>query len=146
MSVMVVHPRSRPRTRLTWHLAIVSLGLPHERQDVLVRDRPVRKVAGMHTAEPDTPLRRATPADGGTTLVGVDAVRQVSVASGSKLVFVAGQVAWRPDGTTVGVGDSPLLGIDPPRAPGSLIGISAGFTPDPLVEVEAMAVLGSCPC
>ena len=104
-------------------------------------------------------------------LVQVDAVRQVSVATGSKLVFVAGQVAWRPDGTTVGVGDlaahveqchvyvvdwsldkMPLfedgvaratrrLGVDPPRAPGSLIGISAGFTPDLLVEVEALAVL-----
>ena len=46
-------------------------------------------------------------------LVQVDAVRQVSVATGSKLVFVAGQVAR----------------------------ISAGFTPDLLVEVEALAVL-----
>ncbi|MFJ9645496.1 RidA family protein [Streptomyces sp. NPDC004244] len=35
----------------------------------------------------------------------VDAYRQVSVASGSKLVFVAGQVAWDADGTTVGAGD-----------------------------------------
>ncbi|MGW0549530.1 RidA family protein [Streptomyces altiplanensis] len=31
--------------------------------------------------------------------------RQVSIASGSKLVFVAGQVAWDADGVTVGEGD-----------------------------------------
>ncbi|WP_411117992.1 RidA family protein [Streptomyces sp. 058-1L] len=31
--------------------------------------------------------------------------RQVSVATGSKLVFIAGQVAWDADGTTVGAGD-----------------------------------------
>lgn len=35
----------------------------------------------------------------------VDAYRQVSVATGSKLVFVAGQVAWDADGVTVGAGD-----------------------------------------
>ncbi|WP_030761188.1 MULTISPECIES: RidA family protein [unclassified Streptomyces] len=35
----------------------------------------------------------------------IDAYRQVSVATGSKLVFVAGQVAWDADGVTVGVGD-----------------------------------------
>ncbi|MFE6847688.1 RidA family protein [Streptomyces sp. NPDC057686] len=35
----------------------------------------------------------------------VDAYRQVSIASGSKLVFIAGQVAWRADGVTVGEGD-----------------------------------------
>ncbi|SDN55224.1 Enamine deaminase RidA, house cleaning of reactive enamine intermediates, YjgF/YER057c/UK114 family [Streptomyces sp. cf386] len=35
----------------------------------------------------------------------VDAYRQVSVASGSKLVFMAGQVAWDTDGVTVGEGD-----------------------------------------
>ncbi|MFJ2745704.1 RidA family protein [Streptomyces sp. NPDC087440] len=34
-----------------------------------------------------------------------DVYRQVSIASGSKLVFVAGQVAWDADGDTVGVGD-----------------------------------------
>ncbi|MFF0739460.1 RidA family protein [Streptomyces sp. NPDC004111] len=34
-----------------------------------------------------------------------DAYRQVSVATGSKLVFVAGQVAQDADGTTVGAGD-----------------------------------------
>ncbi|WNF30777.1 RidA family protein [Streptomyces sp. C11-1] len=35
----------------------------------------------------------------------VGAYRQVSVATGSRLVFVAGQVAWDADGTTVGPGD-----------------------------------------
>ncbi|RPK43986.1 RidA family protein [Streptomyces sp. ADI93-02] len=35
----------------------------------------------------------------------VDVYRQVSVATGSKLVFVAGQVAWGADGVTVGEGD-----------------------------------------
>ena len=31
--------------------------------------------------------------------------RQVSIATGSKLVFMAGQVAWDADGTLVGKGD-----------------------------------------
>ncbi|ARQ69503.1 RidA family protein [Streptomyces marincola] len=35
----------------------------------------------------------------------IDAYRQVSVATGSKLVFIAGQVAWDADGVTVGAGD-----------------------------------------
>ena len=35
----------------------------------------------------------------------VDTHRQVSVATGSKLVFLAGQVAVDADGNTVGVGD-----------------------------------------
>ncbi|MER5895442.1 RidA family protein [Streptomyces sp. NPDC001876] len=35
----------------------------------------------------------------------VDAYRQVSIATGSKLVFIAGQVAWDADGVTVGPGD-----------------------------------------
>lgn len=34
-----------------------------------------------------------------------DAYHQVSIATGSKLVFLAGQVAWGPDGVTVGEGD-----------------------------------------
>ncbi|WP_328908113.1 RidA family protein [Streptomyces sp. NBC_00234] len=38
-------------------------------------------------------------------LTKVDLYRQVSVATGSKLIFVAGQVAWDADGTTVGEGD-----------------------------------------
>ncbi|OKI02509.1 enamine deaminase RidA [Streptomyces sp. CB02923] len=35
----------------------------------------------------------------------VDVYRQVSIATGAKLVFVAGQVAWDAEGTTVGEGD-----------------------------------------
>ncbi|MFK0256402.1 RidA family protein [Streptomyces sp. NPDC090445] len=35
----------------------------------------------------------------------VDAYRHVAVASGSRLVFIAGQVAWDGDGATVGEGD-----------------------------------------
>lgn len=35
----------------------------------------------------------------------VDVYRQVSVASGTKMVFMAGQVAWDADGDTVGEGD-----------------------------------------
>lgn len=35
----------------------------------------------------------------------IDAYRQVSVATGSKLVFLAGQVAWDAEGVTVGEGD-----------------------------------------
>ncbi|MFE4539740.1 RidA family protein [Streptomyces scopuliridis] len=35
----------------------------------------------------------------------IDAYRQVSVAAGSKLVFIAGQVAWDAEGATVGAGD-----------------------------------------
>ncbi|MCF4141010.1 RidA family protein [Streptomyces sp. Tue 6430] len=35
----------------------------------------------------------------------IDAYRQVSVGTGSRLVFIAGQVAWDADGVTVGEGD-----------------------------------------
>ncbi|MDK1472500.1 RidA family protein [Streptomyces sp. 549] len=35
----------------------------------------------------------------------IDAYRQVAVATGSRLVFVAGQVSWDADGVTVGEGD-----------------------------------------
>ncbi|MEV6583984.1 RidA family protein [Streptomyces sp. NPDC051582] len=35
----------------------------------------------------------------------VPVYRQVAIASGSKLVFVAGQVSWDTDGVTVGEGD-----------------------------------------
>ncbi len=120
-----------------------------------------------------------------------DVLHQVSVATGSKLVFIAGQVAWDADGSTVGVGDlaaqveqcylnvgtalagvgssfddvakmtiyvvdwthdkfplvlegiaraSARLGVTP-APPASLLGISAGFTPDLMVEIEATAVL-----
>ncbi|WP_405810240.1 RidA family protein [Streptomyces sp. NBC_01520] len=40
-----------------------------------------------------------------TGLPEIDVYRQVSVATGTKLVFIAGQVAWDADGTTVGEGD-----------------------------------------
>ncbi|MFI1399464.1 RidA family protein [Streptomyces sp. NPDC020681] len=35
----------------------------------------------------------------------IDAYRQVSIATGSKLVFIAGQVSWGADGVTIGEGD-----------------------------------------
>ncbi|GAA4062431.1 MULTISPECIES: RidA family protein [Actinomadura] len=35
----------------------------------------------------------------------IDVYRQVSIATGSKLVFIAGQVAWDAGGVTVGEGD-----------------------------------------
>ena len=35
----------------------------------------------------------------------IDVYRQVSIASGSKLLFVAGQVAWDAQGVTIGEGD-----------------------------------------
>ena len=38
-------------------------------------------------------------------LPAIDVYKQVSVASGSRLVFVAGQVAWDADGVTIGEGD-----------------------------------------
>jgi len=35
----------------------------------------------------------------------IDAYRQASIASGSRLVFIAGQVAWDAEGVTIGEGD-----------------------------------------
>lgn len=35
----------------------------------------------------------------------IDVYRQVSIASGTRLVFVAGQVSWDAEGRTVGEGD-----------------------------------------
>ncbi|MFE6281608.1 RidA family protein [Streptomyces sp. NPDC057877] len=35
----------------------------------------------------------------------IDVYRQVSTATGSRMVFVAGQVSWDADGVTVGEGD-----------------------------------------
>ncbi|WP_306317075.1 MULTISPECIES: RidA family protein [unclassified Streptomyces] len=40
-----------------------------------------------------------------TGLPTIDVYRQVSIGAGSKLVFVAGQVAWDAEGVTVGEGD-----------------------------------------
>ena len=124
-------------------------------------------------------------------LTKVDFYRQVAIATGSKLVFMAGQVAWDADGNLVGKGDlaaqvrqcylnvatavteaggtfdnvaeltifiagwtldkMPLVQEGRARAcaklgvtmlaPGTLIGVAALFTPDHLVEIEAIAVL-----
>ena len=121
----------------------------------------------------------------------VDFFRQVAIATGSKLVFMAGQVAWDADGALVGKGDlaaqveqcylnvaaavaeaggtfddvaklttyitgwtvdkMPLVQEGRTRAlarigvtslaPGTLVGVAALFTPDILVEIEAMAVI-----
>jgi len=121
----------------------------------------------------------------------VDFHRQVAIASGSKLVFMAGQVAWDVDGTLVGDGDLAaqvercylnvaaavaeaggtfdniakltiyVVGWTPDKlpvikegrdrastklgvtmlAPGTLVGVAALFTPDLLVEIEAIAVI-----
>ena len=38
-------------------------------------------------------------------LVSIDVYRQVSIATGSKIVSIAGQVAWDRDGATLGKGD-----------------------------------------
>lgn len=38
-------------------------------------------------------------------LPAVGAYRQVAIASGSRMVFTAGQVAWDADGIAVGIGD-----------------------------------------
>ena len=120
-----------------------------------------------------------------------DILHQVSVATGSRMVFIAGQVAWDEHGNTVGAGDfaaqveqcflnvaAALAGVGGsfadvakltiyvpdwtmdkypllqdgiaraaaklgviPTPPASLIGIGAGFTPDLLVEIEAIAVI-----
>jgi enamine deaminase RidA (YjgF/YER057c/UK114 family) len=35
----------------------------------------------------------------------IDVYRQVSIASGSRLVYIAGQVAWDAEGGTIGEGD-----------------------------------------
>ena len=35
----------------------------------------------------------------------IDVYRQVSIASGSRMVFIAGQVAWDAEGVTIGDGD-----------------------------------------
>ncbi|MEU8686600.1 RidA family protein [Streptomyces sp. NPDC048611] len=38
-------------------------------------------------------------------LPSIDVYRQVAIASGSRLVFIAGQVSWDAEGVTVGEGD-----------------------------------------
>ncbi len=121
----------------------------------------------------------------------VDFHRQVAIAIGSKLVFMAGQVAWDADGALVGKGDlaaqveqaylnvaaavtdaggtldniakltiyiadwnlDKMALVEEGRArafaklgatllaPGTLIGVAALFTPEHLVEIEAIAVI-----
>ena len=121
----------------------------------------------------------------------VDFHRQLAIASGSKIVFMAGQVAWDADGALVGKGDlaaqveqcylnvaaavaeaggtfdnvakltiyiagwtldkMPMVQEGRARAcaklgvtmlaPGTLLGVTALFTPDLLVEIEAIAVM-----
>ena len=122
----------------------------------------------------------------------VEFFQQVAIASGSKLVFMAGQVAGDAYGNLVGKGDLAAqveqcylnvaaavaeacgtldnvaklttyiadwsldkmslvqegraralnsLGDSAPLAPGTLIGAAALFTPDLLVEIEAIAVI-----
>ena len=121
----------------------------------------------------------------------VDFHHQVSVATGTRTVYMAGQVAWDADGALVGKDDlaaqveqaylnvgtalaevggsfenvakftiyvagwtfdkmslveegraraSAKLGVTM-LAPGTLIGVASLFTPDHLVEIEAIAVL-----
>jgi enamine deaminase RidA (YjgF/YER057c/UK114 family) len=38
-------------------------------------------------------------------LPNIDVYRQVSIASGTRIVFIAGQVAWDAEGITIGEGD-----------------------------------------
>ena len=121
----------------------------------------------------------------------IDAYRQVSVATGSRLVHIAGQVSWDAEGKTVGEGDlaaqieqcylnvaTALAGVGAtfadvvkltayvvdwtpdkgalfgegvaraaaklgaaPVPPATLIGVTALYVPEHLVEVEATAVL-----
>jgi len=121
----------------------------------------------------------------------VDFHRQVAIGSGTKIVFMAGQVAWDADRTLIGEGDLAaqveqcylnvaaavaeaggtlenvakltiyLVDWTPDKmamvqegraralkklgvallAPGTLIGVAALFTPDLLVEIEAVAVI-----
>jgi enamine deaminase RidA (YjgF/YER057c/UK114 family) len=133
------------------------------------------------------PITLTTP----ESLPKVEFFQQVAIASGSKLVFMAGQVAWDADGNLVGEGDLAAqveqcylnvaaavaeaggtldnvaklttyiadwsldkmslvqegraralkkLGVTL-LAPGTLIGVAALFTPDLLVEIEAIAVI-----
>jgi enamine deaminase RidA (YjgF/YER057c/UK114 family) len=94
----------------------------------------------------------------------IDVYRQVSIATGSKLVFVAGQVAWDAEGTTVGEGDLAAqveqcylnIGTALAEAGGSFDDVAkltfyvVDWTPDklpPLLEgvARASATLGTTP-
>ena len=59
-------------------------------------------------------------------LVSIDVYRQVSIATGSKIVSIAGQVAWDRDGATLGKGDlaaqvESATSISAPPCPGSAV-------------------------
>jgi enamine deaminase RidA (YjgF/YER057c/UK114 family) len=94
----------------------------------------------------------------------IDVYRQVSIATGSKLVFIAGQVAWDAKGITVGEGDLATqveqcylnIGTALAEAGGSFDDVAkltfyvVDWTPDkmpPLLEgiSRAAAKLGSTP-
>ncbi|MFE9093216.1 RidA family protein [Streptomyces sp. NPDC007264] len=94
----------------------------------------------------------------------IDVYRQVSIATGSKLVFIAGQVAWDAEGITVGEGDLAAqveqcylnIGTALAEAGGSFDDVAkltfyvVDWTPDkmpPLLEgiSRAAAKLGSAP-
>ena len=79
----------------------------------------------------------------------------VGVASGSRTVYVAGQVSQDAEGETVAKGDlagqteQALLNVvgalesvgAAPAKPSTLIGVAALFSPDYLIEIDATAVL-----
>ncbi|MDT0304970.1 RidA family protein [Streptomonospora wellingtoniae] len=94
----------------------------------------------------------------------IGAYRHVSVASGSKLVFVAGQVAWNAEGTTVGEGDlaaqveqcylnvaTALAGVGGTFGDVAKLTVYvAGWTPDRMPQLmdglsRAAAALGTAP-
>ncbi|MGV9798148.1 RidA family protein [Mycobacterium sp. NPDC003449] len=67
----------------------------------------------------------------------VDLYHQVSIATGSKLIVMAGQVARDADGGKVGEGDFAA------QVEQCYLNVGAALAePDLLVEIEATAVLG----
>ncbi len=69
----------------------------------------------------------------------IDLYRQVAVASGSRLVFIAGQVSWGLD--DVAKLTVYLVDWTPDKIPLTGIGVAALAEPDLLVEIDATAVL-----
>jgi len=97
-------------------------------------------------------------------LVQIDVYRQVSVAAGSKLIHVAGQVAWDAEGKTIGEGDlaaqveqcylnvgTALAGVGASFADVVKLTLHVvGWTPDRMPELldgiaRASATLGTTP-
>lgn len=62
---------------------------------------------------------------------------QVSIARGTRTVYLSGQVALDAQGALVA---AERIGFDPKR-PITLLGVAALSSPDFLIEVEAVAVL-----